>query len=87
MYGREPARPAFWKALVLVAPVVALIAWSAHSFVRNLPLTFLVVMAISATFLISVTIHQRILNDWRVGWQAKVLTRYSKRPGPSERHR
>jgi hypothetical protein len=37
--------------------------------------------------LIAATIHQRILNDWRVGWQAKVLARYSKRPGPSERHR
>jgi len=69
MLGYEPPRPSFWKALLFIAPLVALVAWSVRLFHVNIPAPVLIGIAIPAAIVASLTVHVRMLDDWRSKWE------------------
>jgi len=69
MTGRPPpARPAYLKAVVATAPFVALVAYSVRLVKIPIPTIGLVLMAFVVTLLAALTIHLRVLDDWRAQW-------------------
>ena len=65
MLGYEPPPPRFWKALLVVAFPVALVAWSLPLVHIKLPSAVLIGGAIFAWLAIAVAINSRVTNDWR----------------------
>jgi hypothetical protein len=68
MYGMRLVKPAYWKALFLVAPFVAIVAWSLPMFHIAVPMKVLIPSCVVLTLLVAQTIHRRIVNDWRSQW-------------------
>ena len=65
MLGYTPPQPKFWKALVTVAPIVALVTWTIPLFHLHMPSWLLMGAAVVAWIAISGAVHSRVSNDWR----------------------
>jgi len=72
--GYTPPKPMFWKALLTVAPLVALVSWSLHLIHIVLPTPVLVGCALLAWLVIAAGVHARVSNDWRTQWAIGVDT-------------
>jgi hypothetical protein len=66
--GYTPPPPRFWKALLVVAFPVALVAWTVPLFHINMPTRILVVFAVAAWLTISSIVHARVSNDWQANY-------------------
>lgn len=67
--GYTPPQPRFWKALLVCAPVVALVAWSLQFFRINVPSRIVMAGAVVAWLLLAATVQARVTNDWRTQYQ------------------
>jgi xanthosine utilization system XapX-like protein len=66
VYGeREPARPAYWKALVLTAPLAAVCCYALHAAYIRIPVAALVAVGLLGALLGAQAIHARVVDDWR----------------------
>lgn len=65
MLGYTPPQPQFWKALLAVAPFVALVVWSIQFFHVNIPRPVIFALGIGAWFAIAAAVNARVANDWR----------------------
>ena len=81
----EPPEPKLWKALLIVAPIVAIIAWSIHSR-SKMPTPILIAFAVVATLVVATTIHYRVLNDWRARGLGRSMIDRSPRTPPYKRY-
>lgn len=80
----EPPEPKLWKALLIVAPIVAIIAWSVHSR-SKMPVGIVILLAVIATLAVATTIHYRVLNDWRSRGLRRSMIDRSPRTPPYKR--
>ena len=72
-----------WKALLVCAPVVALVAWSLQFFRVNIPSRFVMAGAVAAWLLMAATVQARVSNDWRTQYQ---IDRYARNRGLDAPH-
>lgn len=73
MLGYTPPQPRFWKALLVTAPFVAVVAWSLQFFHIPIPPRIVIVGAIAAWLVMAATVHARVSNDWRTQYQVDRL--------------
>ena len=77
--GPSPGRPVYWKALLLVAPLVALFCYGVHLvddyYSFRIPTAVLIAIGIPAALLGALTVHSRVLDDWRSGWAMENIDR------------
>jgi hypothetical protein len=79
--GYTPPQPQFWKALIAVAPIVAVVAWSLHFIHIVMPLPVLIGVSAAAWVVIAGAVHSRVSNDWRSQWNIEVnAAEYRTRP-------
>jgi energy-converting hydrogenase Eha subunit A len=62
---KNPARPAYWKALVLTAPIAAACCYALHGAYHRIPLVALIIVALLGALLAAQSIHARVVHDWQ----------------------
>lgn len=65
MLGYDPPQPRYWKALLVVAPLVAQVAWSLHLIHIKLPAPLLIGGAIISWLVLAQGVNARVTDDWR----------------------
>jgi Na+-translocating ferredoxin:NAD+ oxidoreductase RnfD subunit len=75
----KPARPAYWKALVITGSIAGVFCYVIHAVYSRIPVVMLLVVAALAALSTAQTIHRRVVDDWRADQKIDAAARRSNR--------